>query len=35
MVLRFGYRRMVDDPDEVRREVSAVLAVRRRQLRGA
>lgn len=35
MVLRFGYRRVVDDPDGVRREVSAVLAVRRRQLRGA
>jgi very-short-patch-repair endonuclease len=35
VVLRFGYRRVVDDPDGVRREVSAVLAVRRRQLRGA
>jgi hypothetical protein len=34
VVLRFGYRRVVDDPDGVRREVSSVIAVRRRQLLG-
>jgi very-short-patch-repair endonuclease len=33
VVLRFGYRRLVDDPDGVRRDVLAVLDVRRRQLR--
>lgn len=33
VVLRFGYRRLVDDIDAVRREVAEVLAVRRRQLR--
>ena len=32
VVLRFGYRRLVDDVDAVRREVVAVLDIRRRQL---
>lgn len=32
VVLRFGYRRLVDDLDAVRRELIAVLDVRRRQL---
>lgn len=34
LVLRFSYRRIVADPDGVRREVAAVIAARRTQLRG-
>lgn len=35
LVLRFSYRRIVDDPEGVRREIAEVIAARRRQFRKA